>query len=105
MEDYGGDILRLLHEVMDVHVELVRRGVVRVLDVTTDPIVVANVDPHSARETTVHLDTTVFGIEPGASYDVEDLVTGQVWTWADHNFVRLDAFAEPVHILHVKENR
>ncbi|MGN7967979.1 maltotransferase domain-containing protein [Microbacterium sp. 22296] len=68
-------------------------------------IVVANVDPHSARETTVHLDTTVFGIEPGASYDVEDLVTGQVWTWADHNFVRLDAFNEPVHILHVKENR
>lgn len=68
-------------------------------------IVVANVDPHSARETTVHLDTSVFGIEPGASYDVEDLVTGQVWTWADHNFVRLDAFNEPVHILHVKENR
>ncbi|WP_285137325.1 alpha-1,4-glucan--maltose-1-phosphate maltosyltransferase [Microbacterium sp. lyk4-40-TSB-66] len=68
-------------------------------------IVVANVDPHSARETTVHLDTTVFGIEPGSSYDVEDLVTGQVWTWADHNFVRLDAFHEPVHILHVKENR
>ncbi|MFN3948221.1 maltotransferase domain-containing protein [Microbacterium sp.] len=68
-------------------------------------IVVANVDPHSARETTVHLDTTVFGVEPGASYDVEDLVTGQVWTWADHNFVRLDAFTEPVHILHVKENR
>lgn len=68
-------------------------------------IVVANVDPHSARETTVHLDTSVFGIEPGASYDVEDLVTGQVFTWADHNFVRLDAFSEPVHILHVKENR
>ncbi|MDQ1084029.1 starch synthase (maltosyl-transferring) [Microbacterium proteolyticum] len=68
-------------------------------------IVVANVDPHSARETTVHLDTSVFGVEPGAWYDVEDLVTGQVWTWADHNFVRLDAFSEPVHILHVKENR
>lgn len=68
-------------------------------------IVVANVDPHSARATTVHLDTSVFGIEPGTSYDVEDLVTGQVWTWADHNFVRLDAFSEPVHILHVKENR
>nr|WP_307334418.1 alpha-1,4-glucan--maltose-1-phosphate maltosyltransferase [Microbacterium sp. SORGH_AS_1204] len=68
-------------------------------------IVVANVDPHSARETTVHLDTSVFGIEPGTSYDVEDLVTGQVWIWADHNFVRLDAFNEPVHILHVKENR
>ena len=68
-------------------------------------IVVANVDPHSARETTVHLDTTVWGVQPGVTYEVEDLVTGQVWTWSDHNFVRLDAFTEPVHILHVKETR
>ncbi|MDQ1076766.1 MULTISPECIES: maltotransferase domain-containing protein [Microbacterium] len=68
-------------------------------------IVVANVDPHSARQSTVHLDTTVWGVEPGTPYEVEDLVTGQVWTWADHNFVRLDAFDEPVHILHVKEVR
>lgn len=68
-------------------------------------IVVANVDPHSARETTVHLDTTIWGIEPGTPYEVEDLITGAVWTWTDHNFVRLDAFAEPVHILHVKESR
>ncbi|MBM3717069.1 MAG: alpha-1,4-glucan--maltose-1-phosphate maltosyltransferase, partial [Actinobacteria bacterium] len=68
-------------------------------------LVVVNVDPHSARQTTVHLDTTVWGVEPGTPYDVEDLVTGQVWTWADHNFVRLDAYSEPVHILHVKEAR
>jgi len=68
-------------------------------------IVVANVDPHSARETTVHLDTTIWGVDPGAPYEVEDLITGAVWTWTDHNFVRLDAFAEPVHILHVKESR
>jgi starch synthase (maltosyl-transferring) len=68
-------------------------------------IVVANVDPHSARETTVHLDTTIWGIEPGTPFEVEDLITGAVWTWTDHNFVRLDAFAEPVHILHVKESR
>lgn len=68
-------------------------------------IVVANVDPHSARETTVHLDTTIWGVDPGAPYEVEDLITGAVWTWTDHNFARLDAFAEPVHILHVKESR
>ena len=65
-------------------------------------IVVANVDPHSVRETTVHLDTRVWGVEPGDQYEVEDLVTGAVWTWSDHNFVRLDAFTEPVHILKVK---
>nr|WP_311737121.1 maltotransferase domain-containing protein [Microbacterium endophyticum] len=67
-------------------------------------IVVANVDPHSARQTTVHLDTRVWGVTPGASFSVQDLVTGGEWSWSDHNFVRLDAFSEPVHILHVKEN-
>jgi len=62
-----------------------------------------NVDPHSARATTVHLDTRLWGVEPGDPFDVEDLVTGQSWTWTDHNYVHLDAFVEPVHILRVKE--
>ncbi|MBP3978315.1 alpha-1,4-glucan--maltose-1-phosphate maltosyltransferase [Microbacterium sp. BLY] len=66
-------------------------------------IVVANVDPHSVRETTVHLDTTRWGVPLGESFEVEDLLTGSVWTWSDHNYVRLDAFAEPVHILKVRE--
>ncbi|MEJ1087616.1 maltotransferase domain-containing protein [Microbacterium sp. Mu-80] len=66
-------------------------------------IVVANVDPHSVRETTVHLDTRIWGVAPGDEFEVEDLLTGATWTWRDHNYVRLDAFAEPVHILRVKE--
>ena len=65
-------------------------------------LVVANVDPHSVRQTVVHLDTRIWGVEPGEEYQVQDLITGQVWTWTDHNFVRLDAFTEPVHILHVR---
>jgi starch synthase (maltosyl-transferring) len=64
-------------------------------------IVVANVDPHSARETTVHLDLTALGLEPGTSFGVRELITGANWTWTDSNYVRLDAFAEPVHILAV----
>ena len=68
-------------------------------------IVVVNTDPHSVRQTMVHLDTRVWGVEPGAPYEVEDLITGSRWTWSDHNFVMLDAFTEPVHILHVKEPR
>lgn len=68
-------------------------------------IVVVNTDPHSVRQTMVHLDTRVWGVEPGTPYEVEDLVTGATWTWSDHNFVMLDAFTEPVHILHVKESR
>lgn len=65
-------------------------------------LVVANVDPHSVRETIVHLDVTKFGLAPGATFEVEDLLTGAVWTWSADNFVRLDAFTEPVHILHVR---
>ncbi|MBW9092874.1 DUF3416 domain-containing protein [Microbacterium jejuense] len=68
-------------------------------------IVVVNTDPHSVRQTMVHLDTRVWGVEPGTPYEVEDLVTGARWTWSDHNYVMLDAFTEPVHILHVKESR
>ncbi|MBD8141633.1 alpha-1,4-glucan--maltose-1-phosphate maltosyltransferase [Frigoribacterium sp. CFBP 8759] len=68
-------------------------------------IVVANVDPHSARETTVHLDVTKFGLQPGGTYTVRDLITGQSWTWGDDNYVRLDAFVEPVHVLSVDLNR
>jgi starch synthase (maltosyl-transferring) len=68
-------------------------------------IVVVNTDPHSVRQTMVHLDTRVWGVEPGEPFEVEDLITGAQWTWSDHNFVMLDAFAEPVHILHVKGAR
>ncbi len=64
-------------------------------------IVVANVDPHSVRESVVHLDPTQFGMRPGERFDVRDLITGSVWTWSADNYVRLDAFTEPVHILHV----
>nr|WP_310017763.1 maltotransferase domain-containing protein [Microbacterium resistens] len=66
-------------------------------------IVVVNVDPHSVRQTTVHLDTREWGVEPGEAFEVEDLLTGAVWPWTDHAFVRLDAFTEPVHILRVRE--
>ncbi|MFF1572871.1 alpha-1,4-glucan--maltose-1-phosphate maltosyltransferase [Leifsonia sp. NPDC058292] len=65
-------------------------------------IVVANVDPHSVRETTVHLDVARFGVRPGEQFEVKDIVTGARWTWGADNYVRLDAFTEPVHILSVK---
>jgi starch synthase (maltosyl-transferring) len=64
-------------------------------------IVVANVDPHAVRETLVRLDLPSIGLEPGSRYDVTDAVTGQTWTWGDVNYVRLDPFNEPVHILSV----
>jgi starch synthase (maltosyl-transferring) len=64
-------------------------------------IVVANVDPHSVRETTVHLDLAALGLEPGSSVDVTDLITGERYRWGADNYVRLDAFHNPVHILRI----
>ncbi|WP_416352027.1 MULTISPECIES: alpha-1,4-glucan--maltose-1-phosphate maltosyltransferase [Subtercola] len=64
-------------------------------------IIVANVDPWSVRESTVHLDVTKFGLEPGATYRVTDEITGATWLWGADNYVRLNAFGEPVHILSV----
>jgi starch synthase (maltosyl-transferring) len=65
-------------------------------------VIVANLDPHSVRETTVHLDLTKLGLQPGAVFDVVDQITGQRFTWSDHNYVRLDAFTQPVHILAIE---
>lgn len=64
-------------------------------------IVVANVDPHAVRETTVHLDLTRLGLNADARFAATDLLTGATFEWGRDNYVRLDAFNEPVHILHV----
>jgi starch synthase (maltosyl-transferring) len=62
-------------------------------------IVIANVDPHSVRETIVHLDVASLGLPE--SFEVIDLITGQPYPWGRDTYVRLDAFVEPVHVLHV----
>jgi starch synthase (maltosyl-transferring) len=68
-------------------------------------IVVANVDPHSVRETNIHLDLTKLGLPHPSTFQVTELLTNQTWTWGVSNFVRLDAFQEPVHILSVEYPR
>jgi starch synthase (maltosyl-transferring) len=68
-------------------------------------IVVVNTDPHSARETTVRLDLRALGLQPGSQFTVRDLITSQTWTWSDDNYVRLDAFVEPAHVLTVDFTR
>ena len=65
-------------------------------------IVVANVDPHSVRETIVHLDLTRFGLEPDDGFTVTELISGAEWAWSRDNYVRLDAFTEPVHVLAIQ---
>ena len=63
-------------------------------------LVVVNTDPHSVRETTVHLDLEALGAQ--GQIKVMDLITGQKFVWGEHNYVRLDSFTEPAHILRVE---
>ena len=35
-------------------------------------------------------------------FTVEDLITGETYQWQEHNFVRLDPFFQPAHVLHVR---
>jgi starch synthase (maltosyl-transferring) len=64
-------------------------------------IVVVNVDPHAPRTTTAHLDLPALGIDWEETFTVHDEITGQDWQWGAHNFVHLDPYVEPAHILTV----
>ena len=68
-------------------------------------IVVVNVDPHGTRETTVHLDLPALGMSPDESFVVRDELSGEDWSWGQHNYVRLDPAHEPAHILTVRRTR
>ncbi|GAA5150274.1 alpha-1,4-glucan--maltose-1-phosphate maltosyltransferase [Nocardioides marinquilinus] len=65
-------------------------------------LVVVNLDPHAARETTVHLDMPALGLEWGDQFVVHDEITGAEFTWGEHDYVRLDPFHEPAHVLTVR---
>jgi starch synthase (maltosyl-transferring) len=65
-------------------------------------IVVVNVDPHGTRETTVHLNMPALGLDWSDQLTVHDELTDQSWTWGEANYVRLDPYVEPAHILSVR---
>jgi len=66
-------------------------------------VVVINLDPHGARETTVQIDPVSLGLPEGTeTYAVHDELTGQDWTWGRDNYVRLDPGYEVAHILTVR---
>jgi starch synthase (maltosyl-transferring) len=67
-------------------------------------VVVVNVDPHGPRETVVNLDLPALGMDWTDTFSVHDLLTGQSWLWGARNYVRLDPFHEPAHVLEVRRN-
>ena len=66
-------------------------------------IVVVNLDPHGTRETVVNLDLPALGMDWADSFSVHDVVSGNTWLWGARNYVRLDPFVEPAHILVVRK--
>jgi starch synthase (maltosyl-transferring) len=61
-------------------------------------LVVVNLDPHTVREATVHLDLPALGRDWGEHFAVRDEVTGTTYEWSQSNYVRLDPVAEPAHV-------
>ncbi|CAN5300388.1 alpha-1,4-glucan--maltose-1-phosphate maltosyltransferase [soil metagenome] len=62
-------------------------------------LVVANLDPAHAQESTVYFPIGDFDIAEDAAYGIEDLLTGQHYKWrGSGNYVRLDPAEDPVHI-------
>ncbi len=65
-------------------------------------LVVVNLDPHGAREATVRLKLPALGVGWDDQVVVRDELTGNEWTWGEANYVRLDPFDEPAHLLTVR---
>jgi starch synthase (maltosyl-transferring) len=67
-------------------------------------LAVVNLNPHHAREATVHLDMPALGLEPGAEFAVTDELSGDTYHWRQDNYVRLDPHDQPAHILTLRRN-
>ncbi len=65
-------------------------------------LAVVNLDPHAARETTVSLDLPALGFDWQETFAAHDELSGQTFRWGQHNYVRLDPFTEPAHVLSIR---
>ena len=65
-------------------------------------IVVANLDPHSTRESQIRLTMPELGLGYHDRFVARDEITGHEWSWGEHNYVRLGPEHEPVHIISVR---
>jgi starch synthase (maltosyl-transferring) len=68
-------------------------------------LVVVNLDPHQAREATVWLDLPALGIDWHEGFTVADELSGEIYSWGQANYVRLDPAVQPAHIFTVTRNQ
>jgi starch synthase (maltosyl-transferring) len=65
-------------------------------------VVVVNLDPHGARETVVHLDLPALGFDWHETFAAHDELSGQTYRWGQRNYVRLDPYVQPAHVVSVR---
>jgi len=67
-----------------------------------DLLVAVNLDPANVQEAIVQAPLEQLGFPPYASFEVEDLLTGERFRWGgERNYVRLDPSERPGHLLRV----
>jgi starch synthase (maltosyl-transferring) len=70
-------------------------------DAADTVLVVVNLDPHQAREATVWLDMPELGLDWHEGFMVRDELNGEIHSWGQANYVRLDPAVRPAHIFTV----
>jgi starch synthase (maltosyl-transferring) len=70
-------------------------------DAADTVLVVVNLDPHQAREATVWLDMPELGMDWHEGLTAKDELSGEIYSWGQANYVRLDPAVRPAHIFTV----
>ncbi len=66
-------------------------------------LVIVNLDPHNTQSGFAYVPIESFQIDAADPYQVEDLITGERFTWrGGRNFVMLDPYSRPAHIFRVR---
>jgi starch synthase (maltosyl-transferring) len=68
-------------------------------------LAVVNLNPHQAREATVHLDLPALGLDWSAEFVVRDELSGESYDWRQANYVRLDPHTQPAHIFTLRSSK
>lgn len=65
-------------------------------------IVVVNLDPRATQAATLHLDTHALRLPDSSTFQVNDELSGETYTWGAHPYVVLDPLRRVAHILEVR---
>lgn len=66
-------------------------------------LTVVNLDPHYVQSGWLEFDPAEFGVEPGHTFQMHDLLSNRRFTWeGGRHFVRLDPASMPAHILRLR---